>query len=245
MKKIKLFCIPYAGGSAMVYFKWKKKLNSIIELHPIELAGRGSRYNEPLYESLDEAVNDIYRYIIAHIDSSPYALFGHSMGSYLAFELFHRLASMNHKAPIHIFFSGKEAPQNNKFKKQIHLLDDFEFKSKIIEFGGTPEELINNKELFHLFLPIIRSDYRIVERYKYLPKPTKIDCGVSVLSGRKDIEISIDDLVGWKTHTIKDFNLHYFDGGHFFIFEDMDRVVKLINGILNKHTAKVSHSLSI
>ncbi len=173
MKKIKLFCIPYAGGSAMVYHKWKNKLNSVIELHPIELAGRGSRYNEPLYKSLDEAVNDIYRYIISHIDSSPYALFGHSMGSYLTFELFHKLTSMRHKEPIHIFFSGKESPQSNKSKRQIHLLDDLNFKSKILELGGTPEELINNEELSHFFLPIIRADYKITEKYKYLPKSKK------------------------------------------------------------------------
>ena len=56
MKNIKLFCIPHAGGSAAVYSRWKKYLDSSIELIPVELSGRGIRMGEKLYDSLKEAI---------------------------------------------------------------------------------------------------------------------------------------------------------------------------------------------
>lgn len=45
MSKVRIFCIPYAGGSASIYNKWKKYVGSDFELILIELAGRGSRFN--------------------------------------------------------------------------------------------------------------------------------------------------------------------------------------------------------
>ena len=57
---MKLFCLPYAGGSKAIYYKWKSEFNYNIELEPIELKGRGVRYGEGFYTDFEEAVNDIY-----------------------------------------------------------------------------------------------------------------------------------------------------------------------------------------
>ncbi len=57
--KIRLFCIPYAGGFASLFFHWKKMLHSSIEHIPIELSGRGYRYNDKLYDDAEEGVEDI------------------------------------------------------------------------------------------------------------------------------------------------------------------------------------------
>ncbi|WP_411859686.1 thioesterase II family protein, partial [Bacillus velezensis] len=78
MKKI--FCLPYAGGSSAIYYKWRRLMSDSLTIHPIELKGRGTRINEDFYEHLDEAVNDIYDLIKDQIRECDYALFGHSMG---------------------------------------------------------------------------------------------------------------------------------------------------------------------
>ena len=57
MTKIKLFCFPYGGGSAAVYYDWKQYLNENIELYAVELAARGRRIHEPNYNSVDDAVD--------------------------------------------------------------------------------------------------------------------------------------------------------------------------------------------
>lgn len=81
MKQIKLFTIPYAGGSSVVFQEWKKYFDNEIELIPIELAGRGKRFNNPLYNTLEEAVDDVLKQIQSClVPGDDYALFGHSMG---------------------------------------------------------------------------------------------------------------------------------------------------------------------
>lgn len=41
MDKIKLFTIPHTGVPISYFFKWKKLLNTNIELYPLEISGRG------------------------------------------------------------------------------------------------------------------------------------------------------------------------------------------------------------
>ncbi|MEY8742625.1 thioesterase II family protein [Bacillales bacterium AN1005] len=90
MKKINLFCIPFAGGSAVVYSKWKKNTDSFIQIHEVELPGRGRRMNEPLIDNMEAMVEDIF-YSIKNNLTEPYALFGHSMGGLLTYELCHKI----------------------------------------------------------------------------------------------------------------------------------------------------------
>lgn len=74
MNKLKLFCIPHAGGLACYYNEWKlmMKERSDIEVYPIELSGKGSRSDEPLYHSIEEASRDIYNIIrISNLDDCP------------------------------------------------------------------------------------------------------------------------------------------------------------------------------
>ena len=81
MKEVRLYCLSCAGGTGALYKDWEELG---IEVYPVEYAGHGSRFQEPLYCSVDEAVEDIF----LQIDTScPYALFGHSMGSILCYEL--------------------------------------------------------------------------------------------------------------------------------------------------------------
>ncbi|WP_268906141.1 thioesterase II family protein [Clostridium hydrogenum] len=99
-----LFCLPYAGGSEAIYYKWKDYLSPSIQLIPIELKGRGKRYNETFYETLDEAINDIFKWIKERIMNDDYAIYGHSMGSILAYELYYKVISEKLRKPKHIFF---------------------------------------------------------------------------------------------------------------------------------------------
>src|ERR1700738_4611092 len=105
-----LFCLPYAGGSEVIYYKWKKYLHPSIQLIPIQLKGRGKRFSEIFYENIEEAVDDIFENVKDKIVDDDYAIYGHSMGSLLAYELYYKISKLNLKKPKHIFFSGYKAP---------------------------------------------------------------------------------------------------------------------------------------
>ncbi|MGE5632422.1 MAG: thioesterase II family protein [Caulobacteraceae bacterium] len=226
---IRLFCIPYAGGSASVYFVWKKYLDTNIEIYPIELSGRGRRMNVPLYNDMNDAVNDIYELIKNDLDDKPYAIFGHSMGCYLAFELYYKIMESNHQSAKHVFFSGRAAPGDDSGKKYSHLLPDNEFIREVYSLGGMAEEFLKNKILKDVFLPILRADYKMIETYEYTEKKSKICCSISVLTGTRDKLTKGANISKWSTFTNNKCYFYEFDGGHFFINSCLSAVVSIVN----------------
>lgn len=223
-----LFCIPYAGGSQTAYYKWRNGLDPSIQLEAIELKGRGKRINEIFYRNFEEAVNDIFDIIEDKIIKDDYAIYGHSMGSLLAYELYYKINSKKLRKPKHIFFSGQNAPNNVNKGKLIHNLPNDEFMKEIMELGGTPKELLESKELLELFIPIMRNDFSILEKYIYMKKQEKIDCDISILSGKED-SIHSDDICVWKEHASKNVNIYEFEGDHFFIHNNLDKIIHIIN----------------
>lgn len=229
---MKLFCLPYAGGSEIIYYKWEKYIHPSIQVVPIELKGRGKRFNEFFYESLEEAVDDIFENIKEKIVNDDYAIYGHSMGSLLAYELYYKISKLNFRKPKHIFFSGYEAPSMIKETENMYTLPDYDFMKKVMELGGTPEELISNQEVLEIFLPIIRNDFKLVETYNYKRRKEKIQCDVSILNGKQD-SINLEEVLAWKNHICKGFKVYTLKGNHFFINSNVENITSIINATLN------------
>ncbi len=201
-------------------------------MYPVELAGRGRRFNESPYANAEQAVDDIYREISGRLHA-PFALFGHSMGSLLTYELCCKIKQQKGVEPVHIFASGRRAPQCPHDKKVMHLLPEAEFMKEVHQLGGTPRELFENRELADIFLPLLRSDYKLVETYVYQEKNIKFDCGLTVLNGKEDDMVS-EQLTAWSEHTNGTFHIVEYDGGHFFIHDHTEAIVKLINDTLSR-----------
>ncbi len=233
MEKIKLFCLPYAGGSATAIFnKWKPLIHHSILLMPVELSGRGSKMQEPLYRDVDHAVSDILELIRDELAGGPFALLGHSMGAMLAYELVLRMQVERLSMPRHVFFSGRAAPSIKVAEeKKYHLLEDSVFKCKLLELGGTPREFFEFPELEQLYLPLLKNDFRLAttdfsRRTAMLP-----ECDISVILGTDD-DISPESAAAWKAHTNGRCMIKYFSGGHFFLNECLEEVVDLVNKTL-------------
>lgn len=230
MGKITLFCFPYAGGSASIYYGWKKYINKDIEIIPVELAGRGKRFDCQAYDKIDDVVDDAFEIVKKSING-PYGLFGHSMGSIIAFELAHRINDYNLSNPQYLFVSGRKPPHLVKNEKIIHLLPDNEFINKIMDMGGTSKEVFENKELLEIYLPMIRKDFKMVESYKYIEKPP-LDVEMIVFYGDEE-KIQDSEAKQWSIYTNKGYRLFRFNGNHFFINGITNEVVNVINNVLS------------
>lgn len=238
MDTIKLFCLPYAGGSASYFYKWRwpKHKPYNIDVHPVELAGRGLRIKEPFYRDADEAIDDIMKRIVPEIYRGPYAIFGHSMGALLAFGLMQRMKKAGLKEPEHLFFSGKGDPLSiRKKEKYYHLLQENEFKQKLVELGGTPPEFFERPELMDFFIPLIRNDFRLACSHLHLQEIIPFNCDMTVLLG-KDDDISAQEVHGWRKYTRGRCNIQYFNGGHFFLNQHTAEVLQLIEHTLKQST---------
>lgn len=231
MKKIKLFCLPYAGGTASIYNKWKKSIKKNIEICPIDLPGRGNRFNEPLCQSMNDVVNDIFHRIRNSLDIQPYAFFGYSMGSWISYELIRKALKSGYRPPVHAFFAAKDAPQVISKREKMHLLEHDVFVQRIMKLGGTPEGLFENDELMEIFMEILRTDYKVVETYSHEEKESKINCNISVLYGTED-NYPTEDIEAWAHITNGECTLSGFDDGHFFINNYSDEIINIINSTL-------------
>lgn len=228
---MKLFCLPYAGGSATVFSKWRRELDPRIELLPVELAGRGRRFKEPFYPSLPDGVKDVSSYIMEQIGDSEYSLFGHSMGSLYICEIMKQIRKNGWRKPRHLFLSGMYPP-HIRDKKKIHHLPDEEFIQEIIKLGGTPKEVAENKELMEIFTPVLRGDYKNVEEYFLVADQETWDIDMTVLTGDDDNLVTLDDINQWRKYTSQSCTIVTLQGGHFFINEEEEKVIDIINKTL-------------
>ncbi|OQP61084.1 hypothetical protein A3860_05030 [Niastella vici] len=229
-KKIKLFCLPYAGGTAAYYDKWKPLLFPCIEMIPVELAGRGKRMHEPFSDDVSVMVEDVVARVSTEInDSAPYAFFGHSMGGLLAYLVACRLEETRGTTAAHLFISAKGAPHIQRpDRTPYHSLPREEFVSAIVKLGATPAEVFEYDELLDLFMPLLRCDFRIGETVLAEKDIRQLSSDITILTGSND-DILQEQVEGWKSYTRKKYNIHVFDGGHFFINEHVKSVTDLIN----------------
>jgi medium-chain acyl-[acyl-carrier-protein] hydrolase len=221
----------------MLYYAWKTYLDHHVELFPVELAGRGQRRLTPQYQTFDEAVVDVYEAIRNRVDDMPYALFGHSMGNWLVYELSHLISAGGHRQPVHLFLSGRRAPTIPHVGPMLHTLPDGEFVEALVQLGGVSRELFEDDSMRELFLANIRADLKITETYAYADRGRLIETPVSVLSGKGDSTISVRDLFAWRPLVAGPCSICTVDGGHFFITQNAAGVTKVVNQTLERYTS--------
>ena len=212
---LRLFCFPYAGGTALTFRTWSDSLPMAFEVCPVELPGRGKRITSAPFTRLQLLVQAIAIALLPYLDK-PFAFFGHSMGGLVSFELTRLLRKNYGKSPVHLFVSGYRAPQVLDPDPPIHGLPEPEFLEKLRRLNGTPEAVLENSELMQLLLPAIRADFAVIETYAYTPE-SLLDCPITAFGGLQDQEVSCDDLKAWQEQTKAAFSLHMLPGDHFFL----------------------------
>jgi medium-chain acyl-[acyl-carrier-protein] hydrolase len=197
-----------------------------IEVVPIQLPGRGVRLAEPLFHHLPEIVEALELALSPFFDK-PFAFFGHSMGGLIALELSRRLRRAGRITPIHLFVSGRRAPQLPELGPVTYNLSEPKFLHRLRCLNGTPQGVLDHPELMQLMIPLLRADFSVCETYEYKTEPA-LDCPLTVFGGLGDAEIPREQLELWREHTTSLFSLHMFPGDHFFLKSaqpDMLRIV--------------------
>ena len=225
--RLRLFCFPYAGAGASIFQKWSDELPSEIELCAIELPGRESRLRESPLTRLKPVIQTVAPLLESYLDL-PFALFGHSMGALLIFELVRELRRKNCPLPAHLFVSGKNAPQLPDLKPPIHGLPDSQFIEKIKGFNGTPKDILQDQKLMQQYLPALRADFAILETYFYANEPP-FDFPITAFGGLEDLQVSQAELTAWEKQTKAEFNLQMFAGDHFFLHSARQELLQVLS----------------
>lgn len=221
--RLRLFCFPYAGGGATIYSTWPRGLPPEVEVVAVQPPGREGRLAEKPFADLMELTAAMHQALRPHLDK-PFAFYGHSNGGLMAFELARALRREGGPLPLHLFAGGRPAPQLELDEPPIHHLPHDEFIHELRRFAGTPEEILQNEEIMELIMPLLRADFALGETYRYTHEPP-LDVPISAYGGRRDDEVSVDEVEAWREQTTAEFRLQIFPGDHFFINGDRTLVL--------------------
>ncbi|WP_433655234.1 thioesterase II family protein [Nocardia sp. CA-128927] len=210
--QLRLVCFPHAGGSASFFFPISTALSGLdIEVLAVQYPGRQDRRNEPPITDMG-ALADSVTEALQPWSADRLAFFGHSLGATLAFEVARRMAS----APEILVASGRRAPSRRR-EEALHRSTDAEIVAELRSVGGTDAILLQDEELRAMLLPAVRADYTAIENYECDPDETVIDSPITVFVGDRDPYATLDEARAWRGHTTGQFNLHTFNGGHFYL----------------------------
>jgi surfactin synthase thioesterase subunit len=223
-----LFCLPYAGGGASAYRRWPVALGADIEVHAVRLPGRESRIGEP--PEVDPAA---LAAAIAECADRPYALFGHSMGGRLCFEVVRHLRTCGATLPERIYVSACRPPDvtTKGPLDGLSRVSDDELVARLMANGSLPAQIAAEPDVLDLFLPVLRADFSWLDNYTYLAQPA-LPVAIVGFAGTHDRAVPADQMPGWQRHTTAGFSLHMLPGDHFFLHERLAELAALIRSDL-------------
>lgn len=224
---------PYAGGGRGAYPGWVRLLRPA-RTAVVVLPGRDHRMAEAPAEDLVAAAAEIARELA---DAVPgrFALFGHSLGAVLGYEVARALEPLDRR-PEFLMVSDRPAPDAPRRAPKVAHLPDPEFRAAAQRYGwlaGVGRD--PSPELLDLMLQQLRADLRMSEAYSWNPGPP-LDLPVHLLTGSK--HSSPEPSLGWSRHSTGPVRTQAFDGGHFFIFRDGPEIVRLLQAELGGPSAR-------
>lgn len=232
--RLRLYCVPYAGGGSTVYRPWANELDERIEVRAVTLPGRERRFVEPALPTID-ALADLLVPALTSVLDPPYAIFGHSLGGLLGYEVARRLSERGHP-PVHLFASGVRAPHVPDPGPTHHLMPDADLLGAVRGLGGIPPELMEHREFLELMLPTLRADFTAAETYRTEPgRP--LPCPIDVFGGAGDPFYHRADLDEWSRYTRAGCAVHVLPGDHFFVTSARAAVLGLVAEALAPYLA--------
>jgi pyochelin biosynthetic protein PchC len=229
--KVRLVCLPHAGGAASLYQNWSGGLPLEVEVLAARYPGRQDRFLEPCVETMAALADRLTEALVPYL-GEPLALFGHSLGADVAYEVTVRLERRYGIRPRHLFVSGALAPHTTP-ESELPDLSDAELLAEVLRLDSPGAGLLADPELAELVLPALRADYRMSAGYR----PTRaelptISTPITAFTGDADPLVAVEDVRGWADLTNGGYHERVFHGGHFFLEQHRGEMLGLIGGSL-------------
>jgi medium-chain acyl-[acyl-carrier-protein] hydrolase len=229
--RFRLYCLPYAGRGASLYVPWIPEFLPNIEICPVQIPGRETRLSEPPITRMSALVDAIVSAIMLD-PGVPFALFGHSMGGLIAFELARALQKRRLAAPSALLLSACYWPPIGRDDKPpLRDAPDAALLARLRELNGTSSQVLENRELVELILPIFRADTTLLETYEY-EQAEPLAFPIHAFVGSHDPEVTRTQMTHWALETTATFTLNAFAGDHYFIHSCRDGLIRAIRDAL-------------
>ncbi|WP_327365148.1 thioesterase II family protein [Streptomyces sp. NBC_01217] len=223
-------CLPFAGGAAGYFRHLSAALTPDVEVLAVQYPGRQDRRGEPVITDLRALADEVFVALRPLVDA-PIALFGHSMGASVGFEVVRRFEEHGLPSPLALLVSARGAP-SLPARRKVHGLDDDGIVAELTALGGTDPAVLADPELRAMVMPALRGDYQAAEGYQAPTEGAVVDVPIVALAGDSDPRVSVDDVAAWQDHTRGAFRMEVFPGGHFYLSDCVPDVAAQIRSVL-------------
>jgi len=216
VKTLRLFCLPYAAGSARIFRGWHRDLPGFVEVCPLELPGHGRRNHEEPVGELEPIMTDLLGQVLRKTDL-PCAILGYDYGALLGFEIAHRLERRHGITPRHLFVAAMRAPVWPRPSDPVSEMSEERFRELLAWPGGTAGDLLEIDSLMEFAIRVLRADFQVADNYRY-ELGQMLSCPVTAFRGRDDAGVSSQSVQAWNVCTSNAFRWHDIPGGHYFLY---------------------------
>ena len=261
--QLRILCFPPAGTGGSIFHAWDPIIQRIaqeggfgeqierVELLPIELPGRNSRFKEACLRHIEDVVEhagEALRPYYRKEEDIPFVILGHSFGGWIAFELTRWIERNDRlKNPVCLIVSGIRSPRLAGVEHDIdttamHTLSSEEFWKKMEErYGANPE--LENPAVRRMMLPILQADFSVSETYQPDMNACEVSCPLFVSGATEDCRYTEDMLKNWQCcctygmhpdgevggqDTIM-WRMRMFPGGHSYLFKESESMRSYLN----------------
>ena len=212
---LRLICFPYAGGGASAFRGWAPHLGAHVQVIPVLPPGRGLRLHEAPYTAVAPLVRDLADALVAQRLTDDYAVFGHSMGALIGYEVCCELRRRGRAGPRHLFVAASRAPHFYG-DRTAPLLPGGELREVVRDLGGLgPDEAVGGAYLERR-LPVLRADLGMCAGYRWTPREP-LDCPVTAFVAAGDPVAAPGQVEAWREYVTGSFVRRDVPGGHFFL----------------------------
>ncbi len=224
---LRLFCFPYNAGSISVFRDWPDGLPSNIEVYGIQVPGGADRPSEQPLTHLSAVVETLAQVLLPYLNK-PFAVYGHSLGALIGFELTRQLFQKHGLAPVHLFVGAWYAPHLPNPYPSSKQLSEPEFIKQVLPLVDCSESVLENAEIMRSLLPILKTGALLYEQYTYSEQKS-LECPISAFGGVEDKVVNHDLLSAWHQHTRSAFTVQMFPGHHLFLHSDQSLILQAIS----------------
>ena len=228
-----MFVIPFAGGSSQSFVSWGDL--EVFTFIYVDLPGKGKNRDMPLLSSMkDMAVfcADYVSFVLKNEGMKEYYLWGHSMGSYLVYEIAKLLIERDELLPERVILSGTAGPERmQRDEMRWNMLCDERFLDYIVDFGLVNKRVSKSRFFLNMFFPAIKNDYKVLLDYHtekvMIPRLRAI-----VINGEDDT-ITSEDAMQWSEYFEEEIRYMWVPGNHFFVLNGkkiVDEIYEEISG---------------
>ncbi|MGW0738201.1 alpha/beta fold hydrolase, partial [Streptomyces sp. NPDC002851] len=219
----RIVCVPGMGGTTGGYVPLIRSLPEGVELLGVQLPGREARTDEPPMTDMMAVAEEITG-ALAESGDVPVVLYGHSQGSWLAWEVAHRLGERDTAPPLSLVVACARTPYADTPELIQRIGEataawDGTSTAQLAEVyqGLLPQQILDNEDLLAEYVRRLIVDVELGENHRSALADVQRDAlkiPVLAVAGTEDPVVPQESMEAWRELTLGAFTRRDIEGTH-------------------------------